>query len=511
MAETLAFEAVTSAAGVKKAAVAAAEAQKAWGALSVRERARRIMPMSARIAEKADAIAKAICADVGKTSVDAMAAEVFPAAIGLSYYAKRGRRVLKPRRAGGGCVLTFNKVSVVQRVPFGVVGIVSPWNYPFAIPFAEICMAFLAGNAVLLKVASNCPRTAEALDDCVSAADIPRGLYARIAMPGREAGDALLAAGIGKLFFTGSVETGKELMGKAAATLTPVVLELGGCDAAIVRADADLERAAWGILWAGYANAGQSCGGAQRILVHESVYGAFSERLVSLVKALRFGEPGLADADIGPLISEKQRGILAAQVRAAMDGGAKVLYARDKPEGWEGAYHPALVLEEPRGAKRPSAAWTEEFFGPVTVLKSFSTDDEAVEAANASDFGLTASVWSRNRAEARSLAARLEAGAVMINDHLMSHGLAETPWGGFKDSGIGRSHGAEGLLEMTQPRVVVDEILTIARKGIWWHPYSEKVYEGHRGALALLCAKGFGPKLKGLGALLKIVGRYFEK
>ncbi len=502
---------VGSASGVAAAVKAAREAQAAWERLSPRARARRLRPVLARVAERAEEIADAICADMGKTRVDAMAAEILPAALGLAYYLRKGPGLLAARKRSGSTALLFNKSSVVARAPFGVVGIISPWNYPFSIPFAELCTGLLAGNAVILKVAQLCPRTARAIDDCVDAARLPEGLYSRIELPGREAGEAILAAGVDKLFFTGSTATGRAIMAKAAATLTPVVLELGGCDAAIVRADADLERAAWGILWAACANAGQSCGGAQRVLVHESIYPAFRELMAARIKSLRFGAPGATDADIGPLASEKQKLEYEEQIRRAKRAGSRVVAVAEPPADWPGAYAAAVALEDEPGTKFPGPAWTEEIFGPAVAMRPYADDEDAIETANASIYGLTASVWSRDRAKARTMAHRLKAGAVLINDHLMSHGLAETPWGGFKESGIGRSHGAEGLLEMTHPQAIVDDSLSVARKNLWWHPYSARTYRGLKGAVEFLHGKGLARRIKGLGALLGIVKRYFEK
>ena len=193
-----------------------------------------------------------------------------PAVLALRFYRSAASGSSLRSRLGGGSILMFNKRSRLHRVPYGVVGVISPWNYPFSIPFSEVAMALLAGNGVLLKVASDSLAVGRALADLFSGAGLPEGLFAYVNLPGREAGDAFISGGIDKLFFTGSTEVGRELMGKAAARLLPVVLELGGNDAAVICADADLERAAAGIVWSGFSNAGQSCAGAQRILVHES-------------------------------------------------------------------------------------------------------------------------------------------------------------------------------------------------------------------------------------------------
>jgi len=502
---------VESASGVADAVRSARAAQAAWESMSVRARARKLRPMLRHIAGHAEEIAEAICSDTGKTRVDAMAAEILPAALGLGYYLRKGPGILAERRRGRSTILLFNKASSVQRVPFGVIGIISPWNYPFSIPFAEICTGLLAGNAVILKIAQLCPRVAKAIDACIETAGLPEGLFTRVDLPGREAGEAILAAGVDKLLFTGATATGRTLMGKASATLTPVVLELGGCDAAIIRADADLERAAWGILWAAFANGGQSCGGAQRILVQERIYPAFRELIAARIAALRYGAPGATDADIGPLASERQKYECEEQIRRSKRAGSRIVANAEPPKDWTGPYTAAVAMEDESDSQFPGPAWTEEIFGPAIVMRPYADDEDAIRTANASIFGLTASIWSRDRKKARFMARRLKAGAVMINDHLMSHGLAETPWGGFKESGLGRSHGAEGLLEMTQPRAIIDDTLSVARKNLWWHPYTPKTYRGLKGAIEFLYGSGLLKRLKGMAALLGIVKRYFEK
>jgi succinate-semialdehyde dehydrogenase/glutarate-semialdehyde dehydrogenase len=397
----------------------------------------------------------------------------------------------------------FNKRSRLVYRPWGVVGIISPWNYPFAIPFSEVVMALLAGNAVILKVAGMSPGVGRALAGLFAAAELPEGLFNYVEMPGREAGPAFIAAGADKLFFTGSTAVGRELMALAAPRLLPLVLELGGADAAIVRADADLDRAAAGILWAGFSNAGQSCGGVQRVLVHRAVYPAFLEKLCALVRGLRPGEgPG---ADLGPMAGLRQKETVRRQVEACLSRGARI--AAQSPTGEGERFFPATVLVE---VKPEMPVMAEEVFGPVAAVLPVEDDREALEIANASSYGLTASVWSRNRRRARELAPRIKAGAVTINDHLMSHGLAETPWGGFGDSGLGRTHGEAGFREMQRVQVIVDDLLPGVRRSLWWHPYSEKVYRGLEAIITLLA----GPGLRRPGALpgvLKIFLRCWER
>jgi succinate-semialdehyde dehydrogenase/glutarate-semialdehyde dehydrogenase len=362
------------------------------------------------------------------------------------------------------------------------------------------------------------------LAELFAAAELPPGLFTHVEIPGREAGPAFInggpagnglagegPAGVDKLFFTGSTRVGKELMALAAGRLLPLVLELGGADAAIIRADADLDRAAAGILWAGYSNAGQSCGGAQRILVHRRVHDAFLEKLRALVSALRPGRG--EDHDLGPMTSLEQKEKAEAQIARCLAMGANIAAqspaydGTDKAAAFGDRFTRALVLS---GVKPGMPIMEEEIFGPVTAVIPVEDDEEALRIANASPYALTASVWSKDRRAASRLASRLNAGAVMINDHLMSHGLAETPWGGFGDSGLGKTHGEPGFREMLKAKVVVDDILPGVKRNLWWHPYSAEVYRGIRAIAAFLGGPGPAPRLRALPGLLKIFFRYWE-
>lgn len=493
---------------VKTAIRKAHIAQKTWGGLPVGKRVKYVRSIRDYLVAHVDEIAETMSRDNGKPRVDALATEVFPSTMAISYYCKKAKKFLKPKRLFPGNILLANKWSKIIRVPYGVVGIISPWNYPFTIPFSEVIMALLAGNAVILKTASETQLIGKTLEACVMAANLPEGIFSYINMPGSRAGDAFLENGIDKIFFTGSVKVGKTLMSKAGESLTPVVLELGGNDPMLVCEDADLYRAAMGALWAGFSNSGQSCGGVERIYVHEKVYEPFLSILKEKVEALRVGPDTDYNVDMGAMTTLRQMETVTKHVEDAANKGA-VIYAKSQsPTSGKGQFLPAMVLT---GVNHTMITMKEETFGPIVGVMKVKNMEEAIALANDSDLGLTASVWSKDHAKAEKIAEQIQSGVVTINDHLMSHGMAETPWGGFKNSGIGRTHGSLGFDEMTQPQLLVNDILPLVKKNMWWHPYSKSIYDGLRGAINILYGKGLKDRVAGIGPLLKIVPRYFTK
>jgi succinate-semialdehyde dehydrogenase/glutarate-semialdehyde dehydrogenase len=482
-------------------------AQPLWAGTPIRQRVRAVRRARDYVVSHAHELAEIISRDTGKTRLDAMAAEVLPAAIAASYYARRTKRFLKTGRLAPGSLVLCNKVSRIRRVPWGVIGIISPWNYPWSIPFSEVVMGLLAGNAVVLKVATETQMVGRALEDCFLSAGLPEGVFSYVNVPGRIAGDALLESGIDKLFFTGSVAVGKQLMAKAAETLTPVCLELGGNDAMLVCPDADLQRAAAGAAWAGLQNAGQSCGGVERVYVHADVYEPFLELLAEQVRSLRVGWDTDHQVDVGAVTTRQQVETVRRHVQDALDAGA-TLYAQSAcPQNASGSFLPAMVLTD---VDHSMLVMREESFGPVVAVMKVADMTEAVRLANDSDLGLTGSVWSRSRQTACKLAERIQAGAVTINDHLMSHGLPETPWGGFKQSGIGRTHGRIGFDEMTQPQCIIDDWLPMARKDLWWHPYGSELYTGVSSLLDVLYARRIRKRVAALRHVLKTFPRVFR-
>jgi succinate-semialdehyde dehydrogenase/glutarate-semialdehyde dehydrogenase len=482
--------------------------QKSWRRLPFHQRGRHILAMRNYLIRHADEAVEIISACTGKPPIEALATEVIPSAMAAGYYAARTRTFLKRERLMPGNLLFANKVSYIDQVPYGVVGIISPWNYPFAIPFHEVMMALMAGNAVVLKVATQSQTVGVLIDDIVKASGLPEGLFSLIHLPGSTAGPAFIASGIDKLFFTGSVAVGKELMAAAANRLLPVCLELGGNDAMIVCADANLHRAAGGAVWAGFSNAGQSCGGVERIFVVKEVHDRFVTLLAEKTALLSGQEGQEGDCPRYAMTTAGQLAKVRELLQDALGKGAVIAASASFTAASEtGLFHTALVLTNVDTSMR---LMNEEIFGPLIAVMQVENEEEAVTLSNRSSLGLTASVWTKNRKNAHAIASRLEVGTVTINDHLMSHGLAETPWGGFKESGIGRTHGYLGLREMTRPRVVVDDYLPGVQKDMWWHPYGKTVYAGLRDVLYFLYGPGLLRRAAGFFGMIRLFLRTFR-
>ncbi|MCB1166342.1 MAG: aldehyde dehydrogenase family protein [Leptospiraceae bacterium] len=486
----------------------ARKAQKEWATTSFRQRKKHILKMRDYIVEHAEELAEIVSQENGKSRVDALATEVVPCALAANWYAKKSKGVLRPHRLSGSTILFFNKKNQIIHVPLGVVGIISPWNYPLSIPFGEVAMGLMAGNAIILKVAGATVMVGKAIEKIVAAGDLPGGLFTHVIGSGSAVSTGMFANGVDKIFFTGSVPTGKQLMKQAADTLTPLSLELGGKDPMIVLEDADLERATNGAVWAGYQNAGQSCGGVERIYVQDKVYDRFVELLGKKTAALRHGPDRNFDVDMGSMTTSGQLDIVRRHVATAVEQGAKIVATSasvDREAETKGYFYPATLVT---GVNHSMDLMREETFGPVLPVMKFSTEAEAIELANDSTMALTSSVWTRSGKRGRRIAAALHSGVTTINDHLYTHGQSETPWGGWKESGIGRTHGNYGLLEMTHPKLINYDIMASPRN-LWWHPFSRRTYD------ALLQALRFnysgGNPFRKLGNGLKLMGYMLPK
>lgn len=497
---------------VDEAFTAARRAQLEWRQHPVRERARRIAPLAQWFERQADDLAGTISRCTGKPVQDAIATEVVPGAGAIAHYCRMAPRWLGVTRPARSQLAYLNKRTEIHRVPHGLVGIISPWNYPLGIPTHEITAALVAGNAVLFKTAPETIPVGQALAEGIESLDLPAGLFQHLVMPGPAAGERFLRAGDGvdKLSFTGSVPVGRLLAQKAGERFTPVTLELGGKDAMLVAADAPLERTLNGALWGGLQNTGQACAGVERIYVERSLHETFVARLADRVRAIRVGRPDDPDTDLGPLATARQRDKVADQVDAACRDGAEIIARSPLPPGLPdgGHWFPATLMGNLRA---DMAIMQVETFGPILAVQPVDTMDEAIRLANHSPFALTASVWTGNRRYGRDIAARLKAGTVTVNDHLMSHGMPEVSWGGPGESGLGRSHGQAGLLAMTREHNVVDERLLFARRAPWWFPYGERSRAGLRGALTAFHGRGPARRLAGLYRFLMLVPGLFRR
>ncbi|MCG8316088.1 MAG: aldehyde dehydrogenase family protein [Pseudomonadales bacterium] len=483
-------------------------AQKIWQERSFAQRAKAVRRMRDYIVEHAEELAEVVSKSNGKTLTDALGTEVLPCTLACDWYARHAEGILKEKKIPIDSILFFNKKAVMQRRPLGVVGIISPWNYPLSIPFGEIVMGLMAGNAIILKVAAATPLVGQAISRIVEAGNLPKGLFQQIVGSGGAVSRAFLENDIDKIFFTGSVGVGQQLMEEAAKTLTPLSLELGGNDPMIVLDDADLERATNGAAWAGFQNAGQSCGGVERVYVHESIYDEFVALLAKKTRALRHGQGTSHQVDIGSLTTRGQLNTVEQHVEDALQKGAKIV-AQSRPVGPQnGFFHPATLMVD---TSEDMLLIKDETFGPVIPVMKFTHVEQAIKHANESHLALTSSVWTKDTKRGREIAQKLESGVTTINDHLYTHGLSEMPWGGWKHSGLGRTHGPEGLLEMTHAKAINWDIMP-SKRNLWWYPFNESSYE------TLLNAQRFAyPRSKkelattAIKLTPKLIGKMFTK
>jgi acyl-CoA reductase-like NAD-dependent aldehyde dehydrogenase len=458
---------LSTAGDVSRAVARAREAQKSWAALSFRERASVVMRARALVLEELEEIASLVSRESGKPAAEAISMEVVPTLDLMQFFARKTARMLRPERISIGLYNLLGRTSTIEYRPLGTVGIISPWNFPWAIPLGEVVMALMAGNAVVLKPSELTPLVGLKIADVFERAGLPEGVLEIVTGDG-STGAALVEARVDKVMFTGSVATGRRVAEAAAQRLIPVVLELGGKDPMIVFEDADIGAAVEAAVWGAFANSGQACASVERCYVHERVAEEFTSRVVEKVKTLRQGTGSVEGSDLGAMSSERQLLTVEEHVGDALSRGARAVAGGARTGDARGYFHEPTVLT---GVDHTMAVMREETFGPVLPIMTFRDEQEAVRLANDSPFGLTASVWTRDIARGRRVAHSIEAGTVMVNEVLYTHGIAQTPWGGVKQSGLGRTHGRLGLLEMVVPHHV--HVNRLARiHDLWWFNYT---------------------------------------
>ena len=477
----------------KGAIAAAQQAFPAWAAMPFAERGRLLLRLRDRILGEAEEIAQLIHREQGKPPAEAHAVEIFPALEALKHLALHAEEILRDDAVEGQSLLLAHKDSRIVYAPLGPVLVITPWNYPFGIAMTGVAAALAAGNTVVLKPAPATTLIGLRIGALARDAGLPDGVLSVVAVEDTVAATLTEDPRIAKIVFTGSTATGRKIMTAAARNLTPVLLELGGKDPAVVCRDADLDRAARGIVWGAFVNAGQTCASVERVYVEEAVAEAFVARVVEEAARLRVGG---ADGDMGPMTLERQRDIVEEHVADAVARGATVRAGGVTPKG-PGWFYPPTVLT---GVDHTMRVMREETFGPVLPIMSVPSLEDAIRLANDSEYGLTASGWTRDPDVARRLCERLSAGVVTINDCVYSYGEPTAPWGGVRQSGIGRTHGAAGLREMVSAKYVAAEF----RRGpnLWWYPYGGEFHRLMSAANASLHGDGIVLRLRALITLL---------
>lgn len=449
---------------VRAAVEAARQAQREWGARPVEERARRVARYAEVLMVHVEEVIDLLVRESGKTRLEALGMEVIVVADLVRYFAKHAPRMLAPEPIP--LHLLKHRASYLHFVPRGVVGIIAPWNFPLAIPIGEVMMSLIAGNGVVLKPSEVTPLIALLARELYVEADLPPDLFQVVTGRGAT-GAALIDAGIDYCVFTGSVATGRKVAAACGERLIPYTLELGGKAPAVVCADADLDRAAQAIAWGGFANAGQVCASVERVYAVDAVHDALVERIVRCARELRQGDASSgAEVDVGAMAWDQQVATVERLVDGALAAGAKLEVGGKRGSGPGQFFQPTVLT----GCRQDMDVMRKEIFGPVIPIMRVADEDEAVRLANDSHLGLLAYVFTRDRERGKWLAERIEAGTVMVNDVLATYACPETPWGGVKRSGIGRTHSILGLRDLCETRHVNHDRIAMPRE-VWWYPY----------------------------------------
>jgi succinate-semialdehyde dehydrogenase/glutarate-semialdehyde dehydrogenase len=490
--------AIDDASQVRQAIAKAREAQPAWAERSPSQRLVALEPALTRIVDDRNAFAEAVTAEAGKPVAEALVADVMPTLEAGAFLDRHAEAILEPPAQRLDNMLLKDRKSQVRREPAGLVAIVAPWNYPLAIPASQALFALAAGNAVVLKPSERTPGVGQRFADAIADADLPEGLFQLVQGPGDPTGRALVEADPDVLLFTGSAETGQAIADEVGSD-TATVLELGGNDPMLVLDDANLSLAARGATWAAFTNAGQTCSAVERLFVDRTRAGDLEDRLAKHADALRVGPGDREDVDVGPMITDAAVERTMSHIEDALDRGARLVAGGQRRDDLGPRFvQPAVLADVPPRAR----VMREETFGPVLPVAIVEGEDEALERANASCYGLTASVWTTRPDRGDELAGRLEAGTVTINDHAYTYAACETPWGGVKDSGAGHTHGRAGLEALTQLKHV--NHASPNRPGSpWWFPYDQDLRRMGDEGLAFL----YGSKTEGLGSAAPVIRR----
>ena len=478
---------VCSRADVEAAVARAREAQKHWAALSFRQRGVMLKRFRDALLDMKEEIALTVCGETGKPEAEVYSVELFYVCDAIGFWSKQAQRYLADRAEHPHLLKTKKAYSTYK--PRGVIGIIAPWNYPFELTIGEAIPALMAGNAVVIKPSEVTPLSAVLGCGIAEDSGLPPGLLSAVAGYGQTGSDLIDL--VDMVAFTGSVATGRKIAVKCAEQLKPCTMELGGKDPMIVCRDADLERAANAAVWGSVTNAGQVCMSVERIYVDERIYEPFVSKVVVKARQVRQGLPD-ENPDVGSMTFPPQLAKVESHLRDAVAKGARILAGGNRPDRPGLWIEPTVVVD----VDHTMDLMTDETFGPVVAIQKVRDEAEAVRLANDSRYGLSASVWSKDKAGAINIARRIEAGAVCVNDHMIHMMIPEVPMGGTKESGMGRRHGREGIRKYCEQQTIVVDRFGLAKEMVWY-PTDPAMKKRLMRTLNLLFRSGWRKKLFG--------------
>ncbi len=455
----------------------AKEVQKNWSALSIQHRQQKLRDLREVFIQKTDEWIDLISLENGKPQVEALTCELIPTLDLLTFFSKKTKSIVKDKTIWLNNPVHWLKKSQIVHPPLGTILVISPWNFPLLLPMGDIIMGLVTGNAVIFKPSEVTPAIGMKIQETIDEAGFPKNIMQTCIGDGK-LGSALIDQKPNKIFFTGSVSTGKKILKQASNDLIPVNLELGGKDPMIIMPDADLDFATSVALWGGFANSGQACASTERLIVHQSIKNDFLSLLQKKIKTLKPGYPDQKkfDVDLGFITFDKQKEVYRSQLEKYKTKNTPLLGGEFSLE--EKRLQPTLVCGE---TIESEIIYQEESFGPIIAITTFQTPEEAIQKANDSHYGLSSSIITKNLTLADEMARKIEAGTVLINEVLYAAGIPEAPWGGFKNSGIGRTHSAHGLLDFVETQhIQKPRAQAFVFKSIWWFPYSKYQFSSFR-------------------------------
>ena len=479
--------AVTSEEEIVASVARARREQTIWAAKSFNERAQPLLRLRDLLIDEQERLADIVTSETGKPRAEVYGNELFYICDAIGFWTKHGDKFLRPQKIRPHLFKVKRVYSTYE--PLGVIGLISPWNFPLVLTAGDALPALLAGNAVVIKPSELTPLTALFVAELARKAGFADNLL-QIVIGGAQTGQALIDH-VDMIAFTGSVEVGKQVMRRAADRLIPISLELGGKDPMIVLKDANLERAANACVWGALMNSGQVCTSIERVYAEAPIYQEFVDKVVAKIKGLRQG-PSNEEVELGSMSSEDQFKKVSAQVEDAVTKGAKILAGGHPDPELRGFYYPPTVLTD---ATHDMSLIKDETFGPIIPIIKVADAEEAVRLANDTRFGLDACVFTRDREKARQMAKNLHSGTVCINDALVNYIIPDTPMGGVKDSGFSRRHGAEGIRKYCYQKSIVIDRFGLKTEFPWF-PSSRKKTAQMRRMISLFWRSGWKNKFR---------------